>query len=90
MKAWRKEAEKINARRLAGSKEPRARVQKELAQAKPKLYKGSTWLLDGLLIHGGYITPATALPTDKVVPQTYGMAQKIAKAWRNAKRWLGV
>lgn len=57
MKAWRIEAAAINARRKAGSKEPTARVQKNMRQSIETVKSGSTWLLDGLLIRAGIIDP---------------------------------
>lgn len=56
MKAWRLEASEINARRKDGSKEPTARVQK-VQRGQQRAIKGSTWLLDGLLIRAGIINP---------------------------------
>lgn len=57
MKAWRIEAAAINARRKDGSKEPTARVQKNMRKSIETVKSGSTWLLDGLLIRAGIIDP---------------------------------
>lgn len=57
MKAWRKEAEAINARKAAGSKEPSARVQMQQARHISRMFKpkgSGNWLLDGLLFNGGF------------------------------------
>lgn len=56
MKAWRKEAEAINARKAAG-KEPSARVQMQQARHIDRMFrpKGSgNWLMDALLLKGGF------------------------------------
>lgn len=44
MKAWRKEAEKINARRKAGSKEPRARAQMQTPEPDGRIKHFLKWL----------------------------------------------
>lgn len=57
MKAWRIEAEVINKRRNEGSKEPSARVQMQQRKALSKMYKpagSGNWLLDGMLLRGGF------------------------------------
>lgn len=87
MKAWRLDAAKVNARRKAGSREPVARVQKLEGKAK---IMGSTWLLDGLLLRGGYVTAADALPQEAFVPVTDAYAKRAAKLWRKLKRWTGM
>ena len=87
MKAWRLNAEKINARRKAGSREPTARRQKFIEASLPKLQGGSNWLLDGLLLRGGYIS--VSLPTEAYVPPTDGWAKRVARMFAKSKRWLG-
>lgn len=64
MKAWRLEANEINARRNEGSKEPSARVQKVQRQASPKVKGEGNWLLAGLLVREG-IAPYNQLRTKK-------------------------
>ena len=57
MKAWRKEAEAINARKAAGSKEPSARVQMQQARHFSRMFKpkgSGNWLMDALLLIGGF------------------------------------
>ena len=86
MKAWRLNAQKINARRKAGSREHTARVQKEIKASLPKMTGGSNWLLDGLLLRGGYITQG--LPTEAFVPPTDGRAKRVMRMLAKAKRWF--
>ena len=52
-KAWRTNAFDINSRRILGSDEPVARVQK--LSPRVDLSKTNTWLLDWLLIRGGFM-----------------------------------
>jgi hypothetical protein len=52
-KAWRTNAFDINSRRILGSDEPVARVQK--LSPRIDLGKTNTWLLDWLLIRGGFM-----------------------------------
>lgn len=52
-KAWRTNAFEINSRRIMGSDEPVARVQK--LTPRIDLSKYNTWLLDSLLIRGGFM-----------------------------------
>ena len=87
MKAWRLDAQKINARRKAGSREQSARVQKEIKASMSKLTGGSNWLLDGLLLRGGYIT--LGLPTEAHVPPTDGWAKRVLRMFAKSKRWFG-
>ena len=87
MKAWRLNAQKINARRKAGSREPTARVQKEIKASMSSLTGGSYWLLDGLLLRGGYITQG--LPTEAYVPPTDGWAKRVMRMFAKSKRWFG-
>lgn len=55
MKAWRKEAEKINARRKAGSKEPRARAQMQAKKLLPTIKGCGSNLLWYIMATNGYI-----------------------------------
>ena len=64
MKAWRLEADKINARRNGGSKEPNARVQKVQRQASPKVKGAGNWLLAVLLVRAG-VAPYNQFRTKK-------------------------
>jgi hypothetical protein len=89
MKAWRLNAEKINSRCKAGSREATARTQKEALMAMPKLPYASTWLLDGLLLRGGYINTTLALPSEAFVPPTEGFAKRVMRVAAKAKRWFG-
>jgi hypothetical protein len=61
-KAWRTNAFDINSRRILGSAEPTARVQK--LSPRVDLSKTNTWLLDWLLIRGGFMQdlPGYKLP----------------------------
>lgn len=78
-KAWRNEnAQKINARREAGSKEPHARTQ---MRQQVKVTGGSNWLLSGLMIHAGY-APATPGVPNTEVPLTEGLAKRVSRAVR--------
>lgn len=57
MKAWRLEAEAINKRIAAGSKEPRARVQMRQREAISRYYKAKgsgNWLMDGMFLRNGF------------------------------------
>ena len=85
MKAWRLNAQKINARRKAGSREQSARVQKTVQG--PKMTYCTTWLLDALLLRGGYIT--LGLPTEAHVPPTDGWAKRVLRMFAKSKRWFG-
>lgn len=76
MKAWRLEAQAINARREAGSKEPTARVQKNIRMSAERMTKtAGNFLLNGLLIHGGYATPHPYVKADDMVYETEGKAR---------------
>ncbi len=96
MKAWRLNAHKVNELRalemyLEGKTEtPTARVQKNLRMAMPKAPLASTWLLDGLLVRGGFVNRELALPGDAYVPLTQGSAKYVSKLAARAKRWLGL
>lgn len=87
MKAWRLEAEKINKRRMAGSREATARVQKEQRAHVPKMVGCSNWLLTGLMIHAGFWPSHHAYQTSEAyIPQTEGFVKrmfKMAKLWWN-------
>ena len=93
MKAWRLEAEKINKQRSLEAHlgvhvtTPKARRQKEIKASLPKLTGGSNWLLDGLLLRGGYITQG--LPTEAYVPPTDGWAKRVMRMFAKSKRWFG-
>ena len=78
-KAWRNEnARKINQRRAAGSKEGTARQQTRMAHSMTQVKTAGNWLLDGLLIRGGYV-PVGIPSTDTHVPVTEGMAKRISR-----------
>lgn len=92
MKAWRIEAEKINARRKAGSKEPKARVQMRQARNIQQMFKpvgSGSWLLDGLLIRGGFKAAVYGLPIapQEVRPAPTTTPSFIGKLVGQAKRW---
>lgn len=93
MKAWRLDAVNVNARRLAGSKEPTARVQKARRMVSAKLStNASTWLLDGLLngllIRAGIIDPMPL--KEQLRPATAQSASWWKKFKAQAKRWLSL
>lgn len=57
MKAWRKKAEAVNKRKAEGSKEPSARVQMQQARHVSRMFKpkgSGNWLIDALLLNGGF------------------------------------
>jgi len=57
MKAWRLEAQAINQRIAAGSKEPRSRVQMQQREAISRYYKAKgsgNWLMDGMFLRNGF------------------------------------
>lgn len=94
MKAWRKEAAAINARKAAGSKEPSARVQMQQARYVQRMFKpkgSGNWLLDGLLIHAGFKAAVYGDPVQskagKVFPVYDEEAESLRLRQRN-KSWL--
>lgn len=85
MKAWRLEAEKINKRRKAGSREATARVQKGQRALTPKTVGYSNWLLSGLMIHAGFWPASHAYQKpEPYIPYTEGFIKRMLK---KAKRW---
>ena len=95
-KAWRNlAAQKVNIQRswelfLEGKvKTPKARQQaraRHLA-AKSNL-PGSTWLLDGLLIHAGIVDPLPAPPIDGRVPGSYRVESKPVPLWQRVRNFF--
>ena len=82
-KAWRLGAESINQQRQFDRTIPSARQQK---QAGVNL-KGSTWLLDGLLIRAGIIDPLPPVGRRAVTSYDYAKQETF---WSKAKKWLGI
>ena len=81
-KAWRNEsARKINERRAAGSKEGTARQQMRVTRSLTQVKTAGNWLLDGLLVRGGYV-PVGIPSTETHVPVTEGMAKRIMRTIR--------
>ena len=79
-KAWRNEnARKINEERAAGIRQPRARQQ---MQQKVRIVGGASWLIQGLMLHAGYMQPTTNVPNVEV-PPTEGMAKRVLRKLRN-------
>ena len=89
MKKWRLEAASINARRAAGSKEPTARVQKNqeqaLARAYPKMVSVGNFLLNGLLLRGGYINQQGMI---KQPPMHQSWRDTLSGVLKTVKSWL--
>ena len=82
-KAWRLGAESINQQRQFDRKIPTARQQK---QTGVKI-KGSTWLLDGLLIRAGIIDPLPLVARPGLARYDYA---KLETLWSKTKKWLGI
>lgn len=99
MKAWRKKAEAINARKAAGSKEPSARVQMQQARFVERMFKpkgSGNWLLDGLLLKGGFkaavygdivnLHPKTT--AEEYAARIYDRETESLNLQRSGKSWL--
>lgn len=94
MKAWRKKAAAINARKAAGSKEPSARVQTQQARFVQRMFKpkdGGNWLLDGLLIHAGFKAAVYGEPVQSKAGEVFTVYDEEAESLRlkpRNKSWL--
>lgn len=92
MKAWRKEAEKINARRKAGSKEARARVQMREALNVPKVKGYGSNLLWYLMVMSGYVGAEMDTAVSHIQERAARVEQANTKPEGKVKRfmkWLG-
>lgn len=92
MKAWRKEAEKINARRKAGSKEPRARAQMQAKKILPTIEGYGSNLLWYIMASAGYIGAEMDTAISHINERTARIEQVSTKAEGKVKKflkWLG-
>ena len=89
-KAWRKEAEAINARKAAGSKEPSARVQMQQARHVSRMFKpkgSGNWLMDALLLGSGFKTAVYGDASPKnILAEGSGYASPVRDV---DKSWFG-
>mgnify|MGYP000494001441 CR=1 FL=1 len=53
----------------------------------PVVKGGSNWLLDGLLIHAGYLQPAHPMPKE-VIPETEGLLKRASRMLRKARNYF--
>jgi hypothetical protein len=92
MKAWRKEAEKINARRKAGSKEPRARAQMQAKKLMPTIKGCGSNLLWYILVLSGYIANEMEAAVNHINERAARIEQVSTKPEGKVKKflkWLG-
>lgn len=88
MKAWRKEAEQINARRKAGSKEPRARVQMQAKRFLPTLKGYGSNLLWYIMAIAGYVGDEMDTAIDHITERAVRVEQANTKPEGKVKKFL--